>query len=176
MRHPEPLLTKLNTDEIIGRRHGFYGRQDAPFTVIVFGNYSCHACKVGIEMLESWIDKTNIATRLLYRNHIVQVAECENPTLINLELSRTKGTFWRESQRLFNQDVNKLNPTSLYKGTSEELKNVKADLEADYFLTGRIGLKSTPIIYFSTPNGRVYQVLSIEQMENIIERQNFKSQ
>lgn len=176
--HPARLLP-IQASQVIGDHPTYLGDPHAPFTLVEFADYQCPPCqRVSVLLLD--VMRHNAGkVRLTFRNFPLTNIHTEAMRgAVASEIARQKGCFWQVHDALYAHqdslsqrtidlvlseqkiDARRLAPTTI--------SNAQKTVEADLSFADSVGLESTPSFLICCPDGRVWKLNSIYQINDFL--------
>jgi protein-disulfide isomerase len=174
----EPLLIHNSASSIIGPSKDFFGNQNAPFTVVEFGDYECAPCHSVNPEIENQVRRHPDKLRLAFRNFpLTEIHPFALDAAKAAESARLQGRFWDFHDALYSLNhldkagiLECANKTQLDMAKFNQAISDKAGraVKLDRAEASRLGINGTPSFFLCCPDGRVFQLLGLSQIDDFI--------
>lgn len=175
---PEPKLLDINPTRVIGKRPTWRGALNAPYTLIEFADYQCGPCRHAGDRADFIVKSMPNKVRFSFRNYpLKRIHEFAYPAAIAAERARQNGKFWEVHDAIYSEQ-SKLSISvidSILKNANirdtvskeQELESIKA-VEDDVNVGDSCGLQGTPMFVLCSPDGKVFQLGTIDQLLTLV--------
>ncbi len=177
---PSKLITSVSPKEIIGKRSNLIGTSNSGYTLIEFGDYQCPPCARMFHQIEEFMEQHEGAVQFQFRHYPLPSHKYAFPASIIAEQARSTGNFQSVHNQLYSHDAkldetvlndialrNKLN-YSAEEGLSPTDTKSAEIVHTDKEVGNKIPIQGTPSLFLCTPDQKIYQLVSVEQVKDFI--------
>ncbi len=169
-------LRKLQIDVqpsvLLAGRGRLLGDARAPYTLVEFGDYECPPCRRTQELVHAAMSRYRGRLKLDFRQHpLSQIHPHALEAALATESASTAEEFWMLHERLFQTDLRlkgAVSGAAKQAGVRMDGRKARKRLDADIALGERLGISATPSFLLCCPDGRVYRLRGIEDLDKLL--------
>ncbi len=172
-----PELLSVHTQTVIGPEPHVRGERTAPYTIVEFGDFQCPPCKMAGPMIDDILVRHSGKVRLVFRNNPLSMHRLAKLSADVAESATGDDEYWNLHNALFEHQtelsaerINTIAIRSLGKlnRPHSEGARAKARVDNDVRAARLLGAHGTPAFFVCCPDGRVFRMGSIDQIEAYI--------
>ena len=171
---PEPKEMKVASEEVIGNNPERRGLATAPSTLVVFMDYQCPPCRRTEPTLKDLPQVKSGKLQIVIRNFPLKMHPEVYPAAIFAEVAREQKHYWTVHDTLIaSPDLKQKNleeishKAGVAKPTALQQETAKQSVERDLKFAEKLGLSGTPSLLLCTPDHKVTQVFSADQIAKL---------
>lgn len=175
----KPSLIHISPAALIGNEVELFGCIDAPYTLIEFGDYQCPPCAHRQAQVKLLLEEFPTQLRFRFRQYPLEMHKYAMHCALVSEMSRACGLFWKVHDNLYalNTRVSPEQITKMLKRlnvdeeslSQEQILLAKKRVLEDIKLADDCGVNATPSFFLCYPDGRVYKLGELSQVDNFIQ-------
>jgi protein-disulfide isomerase len=160
---PAPILIAITSDKLTQGR--FFGALNTPYALVEFGDYQCPPCKGQSEKVFKYVKNNSLKLRYFFHNFPLPFHTEAMPAAIGAESIIDNQQFWIAHKKLMASHDLKKEARNLKLSTSSDGKK---QVDDDMKLAKSISINSTPSFFLCCPDGRVYKLGQLDQVEELM--------
>ena len=176
-QEPEPKLLPVTAASRLAANKEYQGEAGSPFTLIEFMDYQCPPCKRVQPFVDEMLRKNKGKLRYAVRNLPLPMHKDALPAAIAAEAAQEQGRFWQAHDALIrDEDLSAahlrllarrqgVNETRYFQAAAS---TAKARVQSGLHQAETLGLTGTPSFLLCCPDGKVWELPSLKQVERYI--------